>query len=287
MDWENLKVFLELARAGTLTGAARQLGWQHSTVARRIARFELEMGKTLFTRAQDGYRLNRAGQALLGRAETAERAILALGGPEGQAVQGVVRLGLTEGFASWLLPATLGDLAARHPGLELDLIVEPRVIRLPRNEADIVINIDRPERGPYRIRRLLDYDLSLYAAPAYLARMGRPQGRADLARHIFIDYRRAPGPAKGLPSAADLREAPPARLRSASLHAQIALVAQGAGIALLPRYALAGRPDLECLLEDQIRVRRSYWISMAEELRELPRIRAVWEALIAGSRPPL
>lgn len=285
MDWENIKYFLTLARSGTLTEAARRMDVQHSTISRRIARLEAAQGEQLFIRTQDGWRLSSAGRQLLSRAEAVERAVLAMAPrPLEDPVSGTVRVGVTEGYGSFLIPPVIRTLAAAHPELEVELIVEPRVIRLPRNEADILINIDRPERGPYLIQKLMDYGLGLYAAPDYLDRTGRPRSPADLPRHSFVSYLPNIGPARGVPSISAVPQAAQARMRSSSLNVQIALARAGVGIALLPDFSVAPPDGLEAVLPGEVRVWRSYWISAATEMRTVPRIRHVWEAIVAGAR---
>lgn len=285
MDWENIKYFLCLARSGTLTEAARQMNVQHSTISRRIARLELEHGSPLFQRSQEGYRLTSTGRGLLAQAEEVERAIQRITPPTApDALSGVVRVGVTEGYGSFLIPPVLAGLARAHPELEVELIVEPRIIRLPRNEADIVINIDRPDRGPYLIQKLMDYELGLRASPEYLDRAGRPRTAAELTGHRFVSYLPSHGPARTLPSASGVPQAAPALMRSSSLNVQIALAEAGTGIAMLPDFSIRPGSRLEPVLPEEVRMRRSYWISASTELRQVARVRRVWEAIVAGAR---
>ncbi|MGA0542229.1 LysR family transcriptional regulator [Neotabrizicola sp. VNH66] len=285
MDWENIKYFLALARSGTLTEAARRMNVQHSTISRRISRLEIDQGEPLFLRAQDGYGLSSAGRRLLARAEAVERAVRAME-PRAPAdgVSGTVRVGVTEGYGSYVIPSALRDLATAHPDLEVELIVEPRIIHLPRNEADILINIDRPERGPYLVQKLMDYDLGLFASPDYLMRAGRPGRAADLPGYRFVSYLPNTGPARGVPAISTVPEAPEAKTRSSSLNVQIALASAGVGIALLPLFAVQPEDGLERLLPEEVIVRRSYWISAPSEVRQLARVRCVWDAIVAGAR---
>lgn len=285
MDWENIKYFLTLARSGTLTEAARRMNVQHSTISRRIARMEVEHGEPLFLRSREGFELSGAGRRLLLRAEAVERAVRALEPPGPAAtLSGTVRVGVTEGYGGFVIPPVLRDLSIAHPDLEVELIVEPRIIRLPRNEADILINIDRPERGPYLMQKLMDYDLGLYAAPRYLAEAGVPAGRAELRGHRFVSYLPNIGPAKGVPAISVVPQAAQARTRSSSLGVQIALARAGVGIALLPTYAAGADDALEPVLPGEVTVRRGYWISAPTELRQVARVRRVWDAIVAGAR---
>ena len=282
MEWDDLKYFLELARTGTLTAAARRLQVQHSTVSRRITRLERMQGTPLFTRSLEGYHLNRAGQKLLTQAEEIEAAFARIGAGRdvpADPLSGLVRIGCTEGFASCLIGPWLTAFRQAHPGITIDLLVKPRSAHLPRNEADIVINIDRPERGPYLISKLLDYRLGLFAAEPYLSSRTAPQRLADLKDHQFISYVAEMEPAKDLPTCESVPNTTRPVIRSTSLSAQKVAVLSGCGIALLPNYVGDNEPLLRAVLPDLVNFRKTYYMLMPEEARKVPRISTVWKSL--------
>ena len=191
MDWDNLRFFLELARTGTLAGAARRLGVEHTTVSRRIQALEKQMGATLFAREAGGHRLAEAGRHLLPSVEAMEAAVLGVeraapapgGGPSG-----LVRVGATEGFGTLILAPHLACLTQKHPQLSIDLLALPRMLHLSRREADIIISLERPTRGSVIVVRLTDYVLHLYGQRDYLARSFPITQREDLCHHAFISY---------------------------------------------------------------------------------------------------
>ena len=126
MDWDNLRYFLELARAGTLVGAARRLAVDHTTVARRLQALEKQVGSALFAREAGGHRLTEAGRQLLPVVEAMESAVMgaeraAPASHEGPS--GLVRVGATEGFGSLILAPHLAQLTRKHPHLSIDLLV--------------------------------------------------------------------------------------------------------------------------------------------------------------------
>lgn len=284
MHWDDLQFFLELARTGTLTAAARRLEVQHSTVARRIARFEREQGQPLFERSAVGYHLTEAGSALLKEAEQIAEAFARLR-PERQSqsdqITGNVRIACTEGFTNYLAGRFLLSLRAAHPSIVVDLLVRPRRILMPRNDADIIINIDHPERGPYLVTRLLDYRLGLFASRGYLASHPPIRRQSDLRAHSFVSYTPEMEPARGLPTVEDVAHTLPPQLRSSSLIAQKMAVRLGYGIALFPHFVALNQPDLEHVLADQVVFRKTYYMSVAQEQRHVPRIAAVWDILKA------
>lgn len=156
-------VFLVLARTKTLTNAARIIGVEHSTVARRIQALELALGTTLFKREATGYELTLEGMALVPRVEQMEQAFLQIEKPH-QPLQGRVRIGTPEGFGTAFLARLLAEFSIQYPLLTIDLIPVPKMIKLSHREADIVVSIERPTSGPYIITRLSDYCLKFTVA---------------------------------------------------------------------------------------------------------------------------
>ena len=191
MDWDNLRYFLELARAGTLVGAARRLGVDHTTVARRIQGLEKDMGTALFAREAGGHRLTEAGRRLQPQVEGMEQAFRAVEqaapSPD-EGLAGLVRIGATEGFGTVVLAPQLALFATAHPKLVIDVLAMPRLVQLSRREADIVVSLERPVRGSVVVAKLTDYVLQLYASEAYLAQHAPITSRDDLKGHTFISY---------------------------------------------------------------------------------------------------
>ncbi|GAA3991698.1 LysR family transcriptional regulator [Comamonas faecalis] len=284
MDWDNLRYFLELARTGTLVGAARRTGVEHTTVARRIRQLEKQMGAPLFVREASGHRLSEAGRQLLPAVEAmeaavlgAERAVPADAAANGPA--GLVRVGVTEGFGTLILAAHLARLAQKHPHLAIDLLALPRMLHLSRREADIVISLERPRKGAVIVTRLADYSLHLYGERQYLARRPLVTCREDLRHHDFISY------VDDLLFTQELQFIdqlyPPERfaLRSTSITAQYEAVRAGAGLAVLPAFVADRDPTLARVLPHEARFTRTFWMSMPAEAKHLARVQAVWALL--------
>jgi DNA-binding transcriptional LysR family regulator len=293
MDWDNLRFFLEVARSGTLVAAARRLGVDHTTVARRLRALEQQVGATLFTRDADGHRLTEAGQALLPGAEAMARAAQQIapappaadGGP-----RGVVRLGATEGFGTVMLAPELARLTLQHPGLTLDLLALPRLVQLSRREADIVISLERPQRDTVVVTRLADYALHLYGERSYLARRPLVQRREDLRHHAFVNYVDDLLFTRELQFLGALHQPARFALRSTSIMAQVQAVRAGAGLAVLPAFLADQDPTLARVLPDEGRFIRTFWMSMPAEQRHQPAMQAVWAFVreaVAGMRARL
>lgn len=283
MDWDNLRYFLELSRAGKLTAAARRLGVDHTTVARRVQALEKSLGQPLFIRGGVGYSLTEAGRRLLSQVEAMESAYLSIEQDDGEGgaggVSGLVRIGATEGYGVELLAGQLASLSKRHPNLGIDLLAVPRMVRLARHEADIVITLERPERGPYIITKLTDYCLRLYASAEYLDSHPPIHNREDLRQHTFVSYIEDLLYSKELHYLDEIGKPLQIALRSTSILAQQNAAIAGAGIAILPSFTARRVPQLQEILADQVEFIRTFWMLMPVEGKDLARIRVSWDFL--------
>lgn len=282
MDWDNLRFFLELARTGTLVGAARRLAVDHTTVARRIQALEKEIGTALFARESDGHRLTEAGRRLQPQVEAMEsafRAVESTAPASNEGLSGLVRIGATEGFGTVVLAPQLALFAQKHPKLVIDLLAMPRLVHLSRREADIVISLERPARGAVVVTKLTDYVLRLYASKQYLAKRGPIRTRGDLRGHTFISYVDDLLFSKELQYLDELYKPDSFALRSTSILAQHRATAAGAGIAVLPAFIAEGDKSLCRVLPDEANFTRTFWMSVPAETRHLARMKAVWDFL--------
>lgn len=282
MDWDNLRFFLELARTGTLVSAARRLAVDHTTVARRIQALEKEIGTALFAREAGGHRLTEAGRRLQPQVEAMEGAFHAIESatPAAQeGLSGLVRIGATEGFGTVVLAPALARFAQQHPRLVIDLLAMPRLVHLSRREADIVISLERPARGPVMVSKLTDYVLRLYASADYLDAHPRIASREDLRGHTFISYVDDLLFSKELQYLDELYRPDAFALRSTSILAQHQATAAGTGIAVLPAFLAGQDPRLRTVLPGEANFTRTFWISMPAESKHLARMQAVWAFL--------
>lgn len=282
MDWDHLRYFLELSRTRKLTTAARRLEVDHTTVSRRVQALEKNLGAQLFTRSASGYGLTEAGRRLLPQAEAMESAFSAIErarAEQKENLSGHVRIGATEGYGSVMLAAQLTELTRRHPNLGIDLLAVPRMVQLSLREADIVITLERPERGPYIITKLTNYVLRLYAAPSYLEGYPPIRNREDLREHGFVSYIDDLLYSKELHYLDDIGKTRHVALRSTSILAQQQAAASGAGIAILPAFSAQPDSHLQCVLGDQVEFTRTFWMLMPIELKDIARMKTTWNFL--------
>jgi DNA-binding transcriptional LysR family regulator len=277
-DWNDLRAFLAVARTGRLTAAAGRLGLDHSTLSRRIAGLEHGLKAKLFDRSPTGYTLTEQGARLLPTAEEMER--LALSGAEtvggtAASVEGTVRIGSPEGFGSWFLAPRIGALTELHPQLRVQLVAASALFSLSRRDADIVISVSRPPAGRLTVSRLIDYDLGLYAAPAYLERHPPIASQADLRGRRFVTYIED---LLHFPELDFVRHVAPegsTALESSNLVAQLRATLAGAGLCVLPAFLAAGDPRLVRVLRDAVTLTRSLWLIVHQDLTDLARVKAV------------
>ncbi|HEX6374710.1 MAG TPA: LysR family transcriptional regulator [Allosphingosinicella sp.] len=276
-DWNDIRAFLAIARSGRLTAAAARLGVDHSTLSRRIAALEHALSTKLFDRSPSGYGLTEQGRQLLPIGEEMERLAIGAGEAVGgtfASVAGTVRIGSPEGFGSYFLAPRIAALKTLHPRLTVQLVAAPAVFSLARRDADIVISVSRPPAGRLIVSKLIDYDLGLYAAPAYLGEATAILSSADLSRHRFVSYI---GELLHFPELDFLQHVAPGgttSVESSNLVAQLRATLAGAGLCVLPAFIAGEEEGLVRVLPEEVSLTRSLWLTVHQDLAELARVRA-------------
>jgi DNA-binding transcriptional LysR family regulator len=283
MDWDNIRIFLSVARAGQFSAAASQLRIDNGTVGRRINALEKSLGVRLFDRQTTGSVLTAAGDRLYKTAEEVEAQLLRAQGDLSQSdveLSGAVRIAAPDGFTTLFLCSRLGHLKAKYPSLTVQLVPMSRTFSLSKREADVAITIERPDEGRLAVRKLIDYSLHLYAAKAYLAEHGSPQRLEDLQRHCVVTYVQDLIFADQLNFMPELYGPTYSRLECSTAVGQLEAVRGGAGIGILHDYADQRDEQLHIVLPGT-EFERSYWIVTHLDMRELSRVRAISEFILA------
>ena len=288
-NWEDLRVFLELSRRGTLLGAARALGIDAATVGRRVAALEQSLDTRLFDRSQRGYSLTEAGRRLTDPATAMEAAASSaadrLAG-QTERLSGAVRIGAPEGVAATILAPACARIARDHPELRLELVALPRVFSLSQREADIAIALTPPTAGRLRTRRVADYTLHLYATAEVIARHDLTH-RAALRDVRFIGYIADMIFDKELDAVPLVGSALRPQLTSTSLNIQLDWAAEGQGACILPDFVACKRPELLQVLPDEIAFIRSFHLIRHEDDLRAARINRTADRLTAALREVL
>jgi DNA-binding transcriptional LysR family regulator len=272
-DWDDLRIFLATARAGSLAAAGQRLGIDTATVSRRVTRLESALKSTLLVRSRAGLQLTAVGAELLAAGVEAESA---MGRAERvshpDVVAGTVRISAAEGFGTKVLAPALPDLVRKRPGLRVELAASSGFLSPSRREVDLAITLSAPDSDRLVVEPLTTYQLALYASREYLAARGEPQNLAQLADHQVVGY------VDDLIYAAELRyleEVMPGltpSLASSSIRAQHELIAAGGGVGILPCFLAAG---LVRVLREEVLLERRFWLSTHGDVSETARMRVV------------
>ncbi|MBI1418384.1 MAG: LysR family transcriptional regulator [Limimaricola sp.] len=280
-NWDDMRVFLAVARSESLSGAARGLQMDPATVGRRIARLEEGLGVALFVKSPQGYALTAAGIRMRDRAADAEEALrLAQDEAQGQAggLAGQVRIGAPDGCANFLLPQVCAAIRDANPDLEVQILALPRVVNLSKREADMAITVSPPDAGRLTVQKMTDYHLHL----AMRADLPTPATLADLAGLSLVGYIPDMIFDKELDYLGTLG-ADGVQMASNSVAVQLQMLRQG-GVGIVHDFALPFAPELVRVLEGEVSLRRSFYLVRHAADRRSDRLGRFATALVAGLR---
>lgn len=279
MDWDDLRYFLAVARHGTLAGAGRALGVKHSTVLRRIAGFERDLGLRLFERHPQGYVPTAAGLDLLETARKVEEELSVaerrLSGRD-RRLTGTVRIATLPALSPWVCEA-LSGFRQVHPGIVAEVVISSDVVSLPRHEADMALRVTRKPPDSLVGRRLATPAHGIYATAGHPAQAPG----ADPFAHdwVGLDDSRADSPQSQWMRG----RVPPDRvvLRTNATATVVQAVRAGLGLALLPCYLGDSDPALRRLA--LVRgLGMEMWLLTHRDLRDTPRIKALMAHMAAS-----
>ncbi|KAA0699570.1 LysR family transcriptional regulator [Neorhizobium sp. P12A] len=289
MNWDDVRIFLAVARTGQLLAASKRLGLNHATLSRRLTSLEEALKTRLFIRRTNGCELTEEGGSFLVSAERMETEMLAAQTKLGRtdtAIAGTVRIGAPDGFGVSFLAPRMGRLIERHPELRIQLVPVPRSFSLSQREADIAITLERPEKGRLISSKLTDYTLGLYASRSYLDRASAPETVDALKAHPRIGYVEDLIFTASLDFTGEVMRSWDAAFEISTAIGQTEAVRSGAGIGILHDYIARQYPELVRILPD-ISIRRAYWTTYHESARDLVRVRTVvdfLQELVGGER---
>src|SRR4051794_21590558 len=190
MDWDDLRFVLAVARTGSALRAARVLGVNQTTVMRRLARIEADLGADLFDSRQSGQMLTSLGQSVAAAAERIEAEVAGLQSAisaRQRVVVGSVRFTSSEVFANAVVAPCLRTFRKQYPGITIELITADRLLDLARSEADVALRAGaRPEGGGIVAQRLPDAGWSVYCSRVYAQDHGTPTGPHDIEGHTIV-----------------------------------------------------------------------------------------------------
>ena len=275
LNWDDLRVFLALARHRKLSVAAKSLAMDATTVSRRLIRLGASLNATLFEQDGGHHLLTERGQELLPFAERAEAAMLeATEADNGDGPAGLIRVGVPESLGACFLAPRLPAFEAANPNILIDLISPSFLFDPLKREIEVAIMPARPIRGALTARRIINTSLRLYATQAYLDAHPPITCREDIRSHRFIGYVRQILPASEERYSDAVLPELFMSVRTTSISIQRSLISAGGGIGLLPYYLGQSHPELVPVLGDEVRVPHSFWLVVREDVRFTPRIKS-------------
>ena len=280
-DWEDLRHFVALAREGTLSAAARMLGVDHATVARRVAALEADTGLKLIDRRARSYQLTDDGKRIAATATPMEEAAFAVGRAVQAArpgLRGEISISSPPSVTNVLIAPQLIRLRHRRPGIRIKLIGEKRAASLNRREADVALRVTRPQEPGLIARKIGSFGFSLYGASSYLKETP-PHAVAFVAYDDSMDD--APQQ-KWLQAVAAGNEIV---MRTNDLENQVAAARTGVGLAVLPHFLGDPDPRLKRYDVTPAPPSRDVWLLVHRDLRHAPLVRAVMEFLTDCIKP--
>lgn len=292
MDWDDLRFFLAVAAAGSLSGASRVLHVNTTTVLRRIAHLETTLDVRLFERLRSGYTLTADGARLLEALDPVDERLSALQRDFQTAQladQGVVRLALGEILAAQLVAPALFELNRTAPNLRLDLVMDvggltgpgsvPRVMNHMR-DVDLALRLSRPTQGDMLVRKLGELGYGLYASRQYLDDKPLPSNPSDLSAHKIIGFLENEVPLGPVWWLSRVERDADVVMRSSHAMTRAIACRTGLGLAALPSVLAADDPELvEVFPASQIGF-LEIWLLARSDMAKVPRVRQVMDALV-------
>lgn len=283
--WDDQRIFLAVLEEGSLSGAARRLGLSHPTVRSRIEALELGVGTVLFTRSVNGLVPTETAEALRAPARTMAMAsdlfVRQASAPSGE-IAGTVRISMADIMGTEVVPAMLRDLRIEHPAIRIELSLSNAPADLLGQEVDIAVRTMTPRQEALVARKVAAIEIGLFAARDYVERRGMPGSLDDLVNHDVI------GPDRNRHDLALAERFGPALapgrfvVRTDSHPAQLAAARAGLGIAVAQVPIGEGDPLLVRVLPAFVLHVLDTWIVTHENLARVPRVHAVFDALVAG-----
>jgi DNA-binding transcriptional LysR family regulator len=316
MNWDDIKIFLEVARTERLSTAAKRLAMDASTVSRRLHKLEESMSTKLFDRTQEGHVLTADGEMLLTSAckmeQDAQHALTSIHNNNEENC-GLVRIGVTEALGSFFVSPNLLQLQQTHPNIDVHLLLFSRYVKISRNEADIAIAVERPKSTSMIVSKLCDYKLQLYVHQDYYSRNCFDENSFDksnanksnanksndqnhglnkhpqditldnLASHKWVTYVDNLLFTDQLSYLKELEPFLGSELKpsfsSTSIISQYMAIKSGLGIGILPCFFADQDKSLIKLHSEEININRSFWLVTHPESKRLSHVNTVWNYL--------
>lgn len=277
-DWNDLRVFLAVARNGSTLAASKVLKVNQTTAARRLEALETDLKLKLFERGQSGSRLTEAGQDLLAEAEKVERSAEALASRAAahqRGLAGSIRVTASEAVANMVLIPAVAEFRRLYPEVTIELDITDNALSIEDGEADVALRAGgKLPDSDLVARKLSEINFGLYCSRGYADANGVPTRPEELKRHSLIGpdgerIARLPGYAFMLEHGAEAE----IRCRANTLTSLQAAIKAGLGIGPMATTIAEPDPDLvRCIIPEGAFI--NLWLLTRPDLKDVPRIRA-------------
>ncbi|MCH2056663.1 MAG: LysR family transcriptional regulator [Thalassotalea sp.] len=266
MNWDDMRLFLGLARNGRVAIAAKGLKVDPTTLIRRVKKLEDSLNCKLFELTKKGYVLTTHGSELVTYIEKAEHYFLEAQNELGERshLAGTIRVSVSEGFGSWFLAPLLPDFKKQYPGISIELVATSGFLNLNKREADMAILLEKPSKGLLVTQKLTDYNLYLYTHQSLISD-NKPRTLKDLTAFNLVSYVPDLVYAPQLKFIEETALSQLSALRSTSINAQYQMLVNGAGVGILPKFMAETQPGLVRLIENEIHIKRTFWLATHKE----------------------
>lgn len=284
-NWDLYRSLLAVLEHGSLSAAARELGLTQPTMGRHIETLEAMLGQQLFTRSQQGLAPSEVALALKPFAEVmaaTSAALVRAAGDAGGRVDGTVRISASEVIGVEVLPPIIARLQDEHAELEIELSSTDTVEDVLNREADIAVRMAEPTQKALIARHVGAIPLGLYAHRNYLDRHGMPGSLEEMARHRLVGFDRQSAFVRAVTQRVPLLAEAHFSFRTDSNLAQFTAIRAGCGIGVCQVHLAEQSGDMVRLLGDRFELPLHTWIVMHEDLKNSPRCRAAFDALVHG-----
>ncbi len=278
VDWDSLRYFLAVARAGSSAGAAEKLRVDQSTVSRNIAAFETAVRAKLFVRSVSGYELTELGRNLVPAAERAElevNGIIGLVGQNARRSAGIIKVATIETIADLFLMPSLAEFAELYPEIRIDVSVSSQCLDLSKGEADVAIRAAKALKDDDVVAsRLSDFPWAIYGSQDYFSKHGFSNSVAELPKHKIISVEGGLGAVPAFQWLEEHAGYEAVVSRTNSLPNVVAAVRAGLGVSALPMVTGQAEPGLVHCLGPSEELNSSLWLLIRSQIKDDPTIRA-------------
>lgn len=281
MNWDDLKIIEALGTAGSLSGAARQLKLNHSTVYRRLGDLENTLGTRLFDRHRTGYQPTASGEQTIRLAKAMKQEITDLTrklSGQDMRLEGTLRIATADTLFDMLAPL-LARFKDAFPGIRLEVTTSNEFVNLTKRDCDIALRVTNTPTDTLVGRKLGEIPTAIYASRTYLDGKGDV---TDLKDHDWIGFDDA---LSHLEAARWLAKTVPVEnivLRADTLPGIRAALRNNLGLAALPCFLAAGQDDIQCLMAPIDSFKADLWLLTHEDLKNTARVRAFMDFVQAN-----